>query len=88
MHIRDEMKRIIDNWLVDQGCESDWSRSINPPGELLHLMPSGPTVLITDSATEDNSPPAILDALERQLGDKLEVAGDWLLRSDLTLAVR
>ena len=88
MHIHDEMKRIIDDWLIDKGCESEWERLINPPGERLYVRPSGPTVFITDFATENNSLPEILDALKRQLEDKLGVEGDWSLKSNLTLAVR
>lgn len=83
MQSQSETRQLIDEWLAKLGYEADWSRSINPAGNVLHIRPSGLKLLITDSAIEDNSPHAILGSLAKGHVEQFDENMSWILKSDL-----
>lgn len=85
MQCQAETKQLIDEWLAELGFETDWSRSINPAGNVLHIGPAGLKLLITDSAIEDNSPHAILGSLAKEHIERFDVHKSWILKSDLRI---
>lgn len=88
MSRNDTMCSVLTAWFTQRGRTADWSRSINPPGIQLHLEPPGLSVLLHDSAIEDNEPGAVLAALapaiEHRLAEHIEVT----VNAKLTVVVQ
>lgn len=88
MNANIEVKEVIENWLISIPIEFDWSRSQNPPGEMLYFLKSRLRILITDAAIEDNPPQKILSSLIDNYAAGFEEDQLLILKSDLQVVVK
>lgn len=79
------VKNVIEHWLNSIPIEFDWSRSLNPPGELLYFIKPHLRILITDTAIEDNPPQKILSSLIDNYAAGLKDNQFLILKSDLLM---
>lgn len=84
MNRQDNLHKLVTSWLGALAITSEWSRSINPPGELLHIEPGGPSFLILDVAIEDNALDHIVQALQEAYANIQDHGVRLILRSNLT----
>jgi hypothetical protein len=87
MNANIEVKKSIENWLISIPIEFEWSRSANPPGEMLHFLKPHLRILITDAAIEDNPPQKILSSLIDNYAASLEENQLLIMKSDLQMVV-
>lgn len=67
----DAIQIAFEEWFLPKRLVLEFGRSINPPGITFHLKPAGLCVTVLDSAMEDNSPEAILEAFSASFEDRL-----------------
>jgi hypothetical protein len=82
-----EVKKAIENWLISIPIPFDWSRSANPPGEMLHFLKPRLRILITDAAIEDNPPQEILSSLIDNYAASQEDNRLLKIKSDLEVVI-
>jgi hypothetical protein len=87
MNANIEVKDAIEKWLASISVEFDWSRSANPPGEMLHFLKPSLRVLITDAAIEDNPPQKILSLLIDNYADSQKENQLLIVKSDLQMVI-
>ena len=88
MYRNDDIRSVVEAWFKLRGRTADWSRSINPPGEQLHLTPPGLSLFVYDSAIEDNEPEAILTALAPVIEHRLSEYIKVTINAELTVVVQ
>ena len=79
------LKLEIEKHFHSTGEITEWSRSINPPGEYLHINKNGFRLFILDSAVEDNQIKEIFERITKFSEHIEEFKGHWTLDSKLNI---
>lgn len=83
-----DTRDVIGVWFKQRGRTAEWSRAINPPGELLHTTPPSLRLFVYDSAIEDNEPQTILAALEPAIEHRLSECINVTINAELAVVVQ
>lgn len=75
----------INKYFLNEGDVIEWDRSINPPGEVMHINEDDFKLIILDSSIEDNDVEKIVAKIIQFKNCIEEPKGQWVINSKLEI---